>query len=97
MEERARCRREDIRFLQLVSSVSEADFRINITPIYPDVCPDLPVQERRLDKLPLETVVLCHPDRAFLPLVFEILVLQAVHHERPLFLCQEARGFREVE
>jgi hypothetical protein len=66
------------------------------TPIDPDVRPDLPVKERSLDVLPLEAVILRDPECAVFPLIFEVLVLQSVHHKRPLFLRQERCRLWEI-
>jgi hypothetical protein len=66
------------------------------TPIDPDVRPDLPVQECRLDILPLKAVILRDPDCAVFSFFLEVLVLQSVHHKRPLFLCQKRRRLREI-
>jgi hypothetical protein len=96
MEGIARCRREGTRYLSYVNSHSPEIGKNRQTPIHPDVCPNLPVEKRTLDELPLETVILRYPDCTFLSLILEVLILQPIHHKRPLFLGQKRRGFGEV-
>lgn len=46
----------------LICQLGEFNVDSQRTPVDPDVGPDLPIEECRLDELPLETVILRYPD-----------------------------------
>lgn len=69
-------------------------YRTQHTPIHPNIQPNLPVQERCFDKLPLKRVVLRHLS-ALATLILS-LVLQTINNKRALLFCQECCRFGEV-
>jgi hypothetical protein len=66
---------------------------MSLTPINPDIHPNLPVQKRVFDEPPLKRIFLRNLDFFILS---TRLVFQPPHHKRPLLLGQEARRLWKI-
>jgi hypothetical protein len=66
---------------------------VTLTPVYPNVRPDLPVQEGGFHILPLKSIILRNFD---LITAFVALILQPIHYEGALFLSKEGSRLRKI-